>query len=79
MKTFIVSYSGNATHFKNFETTVNANSERQAVEKVYASALDSNYFPQEDGSINDCDGCQLATASDDVIEYDGGYFSAEEI
>ena len=41
--------------------------------------MDENYFPQEDGSILDCDGNELATATDDTIDYDGGCFSAEEI
>lgn len=39
--------------------------------------MDANYFPQEDGSILDCDGNEVATATDTVIEYDGGCFSAE--
>ena len=78
MKTYKVTYSGNATRFRNFETEVNANSEREAVEDVYGDYLDENYFPQEDGSIKDCDGNTIAEADDDTIEYDGGCFSAEE-
>ena len=74
-----VTYSGNSTRFKNFESEVNANSEREAVEKVYQQVMDENYFPQEDGNILDCDGNEVATANDTVIEYDGGCFSAEEI
>ena len=79
MKAYKVTYSGNSTKFRNFETVVNADSEREAVEDVYGSYLDSNYFPQEDGSIQDCDGNTIAEATDDTIEYDGGCFSAEEI
>lgn len=79
MKTYKVTYSGNASRFRNFETEVNANSEREAVESVYGDYLDQNYFPQEDGSIKDCDGNEIATATDDTIDYDGGCFSAEEI
>ena len=78
MKTYKVTYSGNATRFRNFETEVNANSEREAVEDVSGDYLDENYFPQEDGSIKDCDGNTIAEADDDTIEYDGGCFSAEE-
>ena len=74
-----VTYSGNSTRFKNFESEVNANSEREAVEKVYQQVMDENYFPQEDGSVKDCDGNTIAEATDDTIEYDGGYFSAEEV
>lgn len=79
MKTFKVTYSGSSTRFKNFETEVNANTAREAAEKVYGKYLDHNYFPQEDGSVLDCDGDLLAEPNDDSISYDGGYFSAEEI
>ena len=79
MKTYRVTYSGNANRFRNFSSEVNANSEREAVEKVFQRVMDENYFPQEDGSILDCDGNELATATDTIIDYDGGYFSAEEI
>lgn len=77
METYKVTYSGNASRFKNFEREVNAKSEREAVEKIYNEYLDQDYFPQEDGSIRDCDGNEIATASSNIIEYDGGYFSAE--
>lgn len=77
--TYLVTYSGNASKLRNFESTVNANSEREAVEDVYSSIFDSDYFPQEDGSIQDCDGNTIAEADDDTIEYDGGHFSAESI
>lgn len=77
METYKVNYQGNASKFKNFETEVNANSEREAVEKVYQQVMDENYFPQEDGSILDCDGNEIASAIDKMIEYDGGCFSAE--
>ncbi len=79
MKTYKVTYTGNASRFKNFETEVLAHSEREAVEDVFGERLDSNYFPQEDGSIKDCDGNTLADPDSDSIEYDGGYFVAEEI
>ncbi len=78
MKTYKVTYSGNDSKFKNFEEIIFADSEREAVEDVYGSYLDSNYFPQEDGSIQDCDGNTIAEATDSTIEYDGGCFSAEE-
>ena len=79
MKQYKVTYSGNATRFSNFEDIVWADSEREAVEKVYGEYLDSNYFPQDDGSIKDCNGNTVAEADDTTIEYDGGCFSAEEI
>jgi hypothetical protein len=77
METYKVIYSGNARNFRNFESEVNANSEREAVEKVYQQVIGENYFPQEDGSIFDCDGHEIANKNDTTIEYDGGYFSAE--
>jgi ribosomal protein L20A (L18A) len=79
MKQYKVIYSGNASRFRNFSSEVNANSEREAVEKVFQRVMDENYFPQEDGSIKDCDGNTIAEATDNIIEYDGGCFSAEEI
>lgn len=79
MKTYEVSYLGNASRFEGFTRTVNAESKREAVESVYQLVLDENYFPQEDGTILDCTGCEIADATDEYIEYDGGYFSAEEL
>lgn len=77
MNTYKVTYSGNASRFRNLELTVNADSEREAVEDVYSSIMCENYFPQEDGSIEDCDGHTVAEADDATIEYDGGCFLAE--
>lgn len=78
MKNYTVYYKGNASKFRNFETEVYANSEREAVEKVYGEYLDSNYFPQDDGSIKDCDGNTIADPDSEVIDYDGGVFFSEE-
>lgn len=77
MKTYKVKYSGNSTRFKNFEETVLAASKRDAVETVFQTIMDENYFPQEDGSIKDCDGKEIATPTDETIDYDGGHFYAE--
>lgn len=79
MKTYNVTYSGNSLRFRNFSYEINANSEREAVETVFGKVMDENYFPQNDGSILDCDGHTLAEANDNTIDYDGGCFSAEEI
>lgn len=76
MSTFKVFYSGNSTKYHSFEAEVTANSEREAVEAAYAKYLDDNYYPQEDGSILDCDGHEIATSEDNTIEYDGGQFYA---
>lgn len=79
MKTYLVTYIGNASRFKNLSEEVEANSEREAIELVYQDKLDDNYFPQDDGSIKDCDGHTVAEAYDISIEYDGGRFNAELI
>lgn len=78
MRTFKVAYAGTASRFKGFSTIINAESARAAVEEVYQEVLDSNYFPQDDGSIRDCNGDIIAAAGDDSISYDGGSFSADE-
>lgn len=77
MNKYKVTYSGNATQFRKFESTINADSEREAVETVYEQVMGDNYFPQDDGSIKDCSGHTIAEKEDDIIEYDGGSFSAE--
>lgn len=79
MNYYKVIYSGTAIKFKNFSTKVIAKNERHAVEQAYSSAMDRNYFPQDDGSIKDCDGVVIANPSDETIEYDGGFFYAIEI
>lgn len=78
MKTYTVSYTGNATRFQGFSTSVRANSKRESVEKVYAKYLDANYFPDDSGRIFDCDNNLIALSNDDIISYDGGYFYAVE-
>jgi hypothetical protein len=40
--------------------------------------MDDNYFPQEDGSIQDEEGREVMSPMDDCISYDGGYFIATE-
>lgn len=79
MKSFKVTYNGNSYRFRNLNYEINANSAREAVEKYYAQFLSSDYFPQDDGSIFDQNGDKVADAGDDYIEYDGGYFEAEEM
>jgi hypothetical protein len=45
--------------------------------------LNSNYFPEDEfswyGLVRDCDGNVIADANDESIEYDGGYFYAEQL
>ncbi len=77
MKIYKVIYTGNSTRFRNFEEEVSAESEREAVEGIYQKYLDSNYFPQDDGSIKDCDGDTIASPDGNYIDYDGGCFMVE--
>lgn len=79
MKVYRVSYSGNSSRFRNFSVEVDAKTEREAVEKVFKSVMYDNYFPQEDGTILDCDGEEIASPKDTSIDYDGGCFSADEV
>lgn len=78
LNSYTVTYSGNNSRFANFSEEVNATSQREAVEKIYGKYLDSNYFPQDDGIIKDCDGHTICDDANDLyIEHDGGYFYAE--
>ena len=79
MKTYRVSYSGNSSKFINFEGDTYADSKREAVEQVYKELMDANYFPQDNGMIEDCDGNMIADTDDECIEFDGGVFYAEEL
>lgn len=79
MKQYTVYYVGNSTRFIKFKREVLAESERQAVENVFGTYMPDNYFPQDDGTIKDCDGYTIADKDDQTIKYDGGYFFAEEI
>lgn len=79
MKTIKVTCDGNVLELRNFSRKVNVNSERRAVEKVYASRYEGDCFPKGDSRIFDCDGNLIADANDDCIRYENGYFVAEEI
>lgn len=80
MKTYKVTYTGNSTKGKMLcPREFAAESKRDAVETLFSEHFDQNYFPQEDGSIADCNGYMIAGPDDDCIEYDGGSFIAEEI
>ena len=74
VKQYMVIYSGNSTKYKGFSEMVLATSERDAAERVYSLMLNYDYFPDGSGFVFDCDGNQIATPEDNVIEYDGGYF-----
>ena len=72
-----VLYNGNS-FYRGKVRMIMAESKREAVEKVYQEYMDKNYFPEEDGTIKDCDGNIIAKPEDDKISYDGGFFYALE-
>ena len=75
---YSVTYSGNSSRFNNFTEDVLATSQRDAVEQVFSKYLNDNYYPQDDGSILDCDGDYVAEDANDIyFAHDGGYFYAE--
>lgn len=74
-----VAYKGNATRFKDFNEMVLANTERDAVQRIYRVICDTDYFPDGQGNVFDCDGNIIATPESNTIEYDNGYFYAELI
>lgn len=80
---FTVMYTGNAKRYQDLQQEIAAFSKREAVERFYASMLNSNYFPENEyewgGLIRDCDKNVIADAHDETIEYDGGYFYAEQL
>lgn len=79
MKTYIVTYTGNSSRFKGLAQPVKAKSPRLATEHIYSLYLDGQYFPQDDESILDAQGNLVASPTDDKMEFDGGYFVAQEI
>lgn len=79
MNTYQITYNGNASRFKGRTEKVRANSEKEAVHKFYEKFLEYNYWPQDDGSVKDCNGITIAEPSEDTINFDGGYFYAELI
>jgi hypothetical protein len=78
---YTVMYFGNAKRYQDLCEEVVAYSKRHAVEKVYAKMRDEDYFPDDfflwGGLVKDSEGNVIADASDESIEYDGGYFYAE--
>lgn len=78
MPIYIVRYQGSELSLRNLSVIVIAQSKGQAVEDFYCEYFNENYFPQEDGSIQDCFGDVIAEAGSHTIKYAGGYFYAEE-
>jgi len=80
---YSVMYFGNAKRYQDLNEEVAAYCKREAVEKVYAKMRNEDYFPEDEftmgGLIRDCDGNVIADANDITIEYDGGYFFAEQV
>lgn len=80
MNNYKVMYIGISRRFAGFEKNVYALSKREAVIEAYKSSYGDNFFPQEDGSVRDCDGYVILGAGQDNLIYgDAGYFYAELI
>jgi hypothetical protein len=79
-KTFLVTYTGTTeTRFQGFRETIEAKSEREAVERIFHKLNDTNYWPDGNGYIYDCDRNVLAGPGDRSIEWGNGSFVAELI
>jgi len=80
---YSVMYFGNAKRYQDLNDEVEAYSKRHAVEQVYSKMRNEDYFPVDEfswgGLVRDCDGNVIADANDITIEYDGGYFFAEQV
>ena len=83
MNFYAINYSGNSKKITKklamFPQIVCADTPREAVIIYYSANHDDAFFPQEDGSIKDCDGDEICSAISEQIEYDGGFYSAELI
>ena len=79
-KTFVVTYTGNTdSRFRGFRETIEAKTEREAVERIFHKHNDNNYFPDGNGFIYDCDRNVLAGPGDRSIDWGNGAFVAELI
>lgn len=76
---FKVVYTGSVERYKNRFSIELATSEREAVRQSYARVHDLDYFPQDDGTVLDCDGNIIMDQDDESIYYDGGYYIAERL
>jgi hypothetical protein len=75
MKEFSVTYSGRNSRFSNKKFYVFAIDARAAVMQVVETYLD--VFVQDNGDVLDCHGDLMASADDDRVRYDCGYFEAQ--
>ena len=74
-----VIYTGSVERYKNRFSIELATDERDAVRQSYARVHDLDYFPQDDGTVLDCDGNIIMDQDDETIYYDGGYYIAEKL
>jgi hypothetical protein len=74
-----VIYTGSVERYKNRFSIELATDERDAVRQSYARVHDLDYFPQDDGTVLDCDGNIIMDQDDESIYYDGGYYIAERL
>jgi hypothetical protein len=74
-----VVYTGSVERYARKFSIELATSEREAVRQSYARVHDLDYFPQDDGTVLDCDGNIIQNKTEDTIYYDGGYYIGFEI
>jgi len=80
MKNFKIKYTGQSRQLTRLSgEIIEAETEREAVENFYQRYFETDYFPQEDGSIQNANGDTIADATDTAINYDSDYIRAEEI
>jgi hypothetical protein len=76
---FKVVYTGSVERYKNRFSIELATDERDAVRQSYARVHDLDYFPQDDGTVLDCDDNIIMDQDDNTIYYDGGFYVAERL
>jgi hypothetical protein len=81
MKKFQIVYTGNAMKGKRLSgEIIEALNARDAIRDFYQMYFDFDFFPQDDGSIENANGEVIAEADDaNRIAYDGGFFYAESV
>jgi hypothetical protein len=76
---FKVIYTGSVERYKNDFSIELATDERDATRQSYARVHEQDYFPQDDGTVKDCDGNIIQDLTEDTIYFENGYYIAEKL
>jgi hypothetical protein len=76
---FKVIYTGTIERYKNAFSIELATDERDATRQSYARIHERDYFPQDDGTVKDCDGNIIQDIGEDTIYFENGYYIAEKL